>query len=221
MGAEVDREFVKDHPLFRRLQESRLAALTGAIRVRRHQPGHMIQVEQDPVLRLSLIRQGRVKVSRFQRDGKEIILALRQDGEVFGEVELLEQTEAAASVTALSQTVLYTLAHKTVLELLRDPGFAGAMRRLLCRRCREAYSQAEVLAVNNADARVRVALHRLAKARGPAGLTRDDLGGLTGVSRETVSRVVSELQQRRLLKAERQSVQVDDPDRLLDQLLEG
>ena len=99
---------------------------------------------------------------------------------------------------------------------------------MLCTRCREAWSQIEVLTFHNADARIRTALYYLSQKKGvhtkngtriDLKLTHKELADMTGISRETASRVLSALQSNGVLKVQSRHFVLSDPDELVDPLL--
>ena len=93
-----------------------------------------------------IVKDGRVKVSRLLPNGKERILAFRETGEYFGEMSLLDGGTSAATVTA---TILFTT-QRDFQKLLSNASINTALLRMLCTRCREAWSQIEVLTFHNA-----------------------------------------------------------------------
>ena len=99
---------------------------------------------------------------------------------------------------------------------------------MLCSRCREAWSQIEVLTFHNADARIRTALYHLSLKKGvptkngtriDLKLTHKELADMTGISRETATRVLSALQSEGVLTVQSRHFVLSDPDELVDPLL--
>jgi CRP-like cAMP-binding protein len=99
---------------------------------------------------------------------------------------------------------------------------------MLCTRCREAWSQIEVLTFHNADARIRTALYHLSLKRGvrtksgtriDLKLTHKELADMTGISRETATRVLSALQSDGILSVQSRHFILTDPEQLVDALL--
>ena len=99
---------------------------------------------------------------------------------------------------------------------------------MLCARCRDAWGQIEVLTFHNADARIRTALYQLCKQKGVEieggvkinlKLTHKELADITGISRETATRVLSNMQSSGVLSVEKKQFFIADPDSLVDVLL--
>ncbi len=98
---------------------------------------------------------------------------------------------------------------------------------MLCGRCRDAWGKIELLNFHNADARIRTALYQLCQQKGVATeggvkinrLTHRELADITGVARETASRVVSSMRSSGVLRVEKKYFFVSDPDSLVDEFL--
>ncbi len=85
-----------------------------------------------------------------------------------------------------------------------------------------------MLTFHNADARIRTALYQLCQQKGVETdggvkinlrLTHKELADITGISRETATRVLSSMQSEGVLKVEKKQFLVSDPDSLVDVLL--
>ena len=85
-----------------------------------------------------------------------------------------------------------------------------------------------MLTFHNADARIRTALYQLCQRKGietdggvkiNLRLTHKELADITGISRETATRVLSSMQSAGVLKVEKKQFFISDPDSLVDALL--
>ncbi|HIE65387.1 MAG: cyclic nucleotide-binding domain-containing protein [Nitrospira sp.] len=47
----------------------------------------------DPSQQVYLLKEGRVKISRVSEDGREVTIALLEPGEIFGELEVLDDSQ--------------------------------------------------------------------------------------------------------------------------------
>ncbi len=221
-------DFLRKVELFDGLDEEDLAQVTRLLRERNYKKNDIIFFEEDTGQYMYFVREGRVKVSRLLPNGKEMILAFHETGEYFGEMALIDGGTSPASVTAVGPTTIYILSGKDFAALLKRPETNGVILRTLCQRCREAWSQIEVLTFHNADARIRMAFYNLVQKRGvrkdsgveiPMKLTHKEISDIVGISRETATRVLNHLQDQNLIKVETRRYIILDPDRLLDELL--
>jgi len=153
---KVDQySFLREVALFEQLSDEELAEVAGMFRERTYRKNDIVFFEEDTGNYMYIVKEGRVKVSRLLPNGKEMILAFRETGEYFGEMSLLDGGTSAATVTAvIPSTILFTT-QRDFQKLLSNASINTALLRMLCSRCREAWSQIEVLTFHNADARIR------------------------------------------------------------------
>lgn len=226
MSASV--EFLRKISIFADLPEEELTEVSNLFRMRKYRKNDIVFFEEDTGQYMYLVKEGRVKVTRLLPNGKEMILAFHESGEYFGEMALIDGGTSPATVTALSPTTIYILSAKDFSHLLENPQINRVILRTLSDRCRDAWAQIEVLTFHNADARIRTAFYQLAKKRGvvtpdgvriPMKLTHKEIADIVGISRETVTRVLSHLQEQDLLEVRARQFVIKDPDQLVDDLL--
>src|SRR5712692_5603666 len=97
---EVDPRVLSRIKLFEDLSDDDLEGLAGFLRRRRFSRGHIILVKGDPGTSLYMIESGRVKIVLTSREGKEIVLAIQGEEEVFGELALLDGEPRSADAVA-------------------------------------------------------------------------------------------------------------------------
>jgi len=217
-------EFLRTVALFAGLSDEELGSLARLLVERRYGPGDVVLPEEETGRCVYIVREGRVKVSRWLPSGRELILAYHDAPEHFGEMALLDGRTTPATVTAVTAAAIVLLDRVHFEGLLRTPNFARALLQVLCDRCRDAWSQLEILNQREPDARLRMALHRLCQSHGraePDGvwidlrLTHRELANIVGVTRETATRALSRLEADELVIPRDKSFLVPDPDRLL------
>lgn len=196
--------FLRQVPLFRRLAEAQLEALASLAMERHFTKGEMIILAEAEGDALFVIEQGQVKVSLIHEDGREVILSFLGPGEVFGELALLDGKPRSATVIATAPTSLLVLRRADFLRLLLGtPQIAVSLLEELAERLRRTDQQMEGLALFNVASRISKTLLRLALERGvevaegyalEAPPTHQQLANMTGSTRETVSRVLKQLE---------------------------
>jgi CRP/FNR family transcriptional regulator, cyclic AMP receptor protein len=227
MSSEI-AQFLNSIPMFDGLSGDDLETVAGLFREKRYRKNDIIFMEEDTGQYMYLVREGRVKVTRLLPNGKEMILAFHEAGEYFGEMALIDGGTTPASVTAVLPTTIYVMGAKEFSYLLEHPKTNRVVLQTLCHRCRDAWAQIEVLTFHNADARIRMAFYQLVKKWGveadggfmiPMKLTHKELSDIVGISRETATRVLSHLQDQELIRVETRRFIVQDPERLIEDLL--
>lgn len=221
----IDSGFLRRVALFETLHDDELRALSERLIERRFERGQIVFTEDEAGDYMYIVREGRVKVSRWLPDGREVILAFRGAADFFGEMSLLDGQSPPATVTAVSRAAILSLSRARFRELLKRPPFAQALMDSLCTRCREAWQQIEVLSHRNAEARIRMALYHLCEREGERidgsvrialRLTHRDLANIAGVSRETATRVLRNLVHEKIVDMQGRLFEVPDPERLLE-----
>lgn len=224
----VDLSFLKRVAVFADLDEDTLVRISSLFKERHYKRSEIVFFEEDTGKYMYVVKKGRVKVSRLLPSGKEMILAFHESGESFGEMALLDGGTSPASVTAVVPTTIYVLSSSDFQNLLANQQINQALLKALCQRCRDAWAQIEILTFHNADARVRTALYQLCKKKGveengaikiDMRLTHKELADITGISRETATRILSHLQAEELIRVETRQFIIPDPDRLVEELL--
>jgi CRP/FNR family cyclic AMP-dependent transcriptional regulator len=165
---------------------------------------------------LYVILSGRVKVLIPDKHGREVILAVMGPNEFFGEMGLLDQQARSASVETLETSKMVRLSKAGFFGCLENNfGLAMLIIRNLVKRLRDADRQIESLAL--VDVYGRVARLLLDMAQNDDGQLKiatappkQEIARMIGASREMVSRVVKDLQDRGLIRAEGREIFVLD-----------
>lgn len=216
---------LKHVPLFSRLDESELKTLAGVTVVRQVPANTLILRADEEGDTLFVIQSGRVTVSIYSEEGKEVILSILKDGDFFGEMSLLDGELRSASVISTEETELILLRRYDFLQaLIQYPKIYATLLATLANRLRRTNRQVESLALLNAYGRVAGVLLQLAEDQGikdeSGGLTiierpiLSEIAGMAGTSRETVSRILNSLERQHYITRNGRKIHISDPDRL-------
>ena len=99
-----EASFLSRVPLFASLKEAQLAKLTEKLRTRSYRAGEVIFHQDDPGTLLYIIKSGRVKITTASPEGEEIIMAILNEGDSFGEIALLDGQPRSANTVAIEAT---------------------------------------------------------------------------------------------------------------------
>jgi CRP/FNR family transcriptional regulator len=211
-------------PLFAALDPESAASLEAAMTTRSVPRGHEVFREGDAGDRLFVVIEGKVKVWRSAADGRENLLAVLGEGEMFGELSLFDPGPRTASVSAVTDSRLASLDHDDLRPLLFDrPAVASQLLRALAQRLRRTNESLADLVFTDVPGRVAKALLDLAEKFGTEeadgtrvqhDLTQEELAQLVGASRETVNKALSEFASRGWLRLEGRTVLLIDRGRL-------
>ncbi len=170
-----------------------------------------------------LIKEGRVKVSRYSPEGREQILALLEPGDLVGELALVRETEPV-HVEAFEDTLICELSRRDFISLLRrQPEVMLYVMKLLAARLRVADEEIADLVFRDVSGRLAALLLRLAEAYGERDggklrltlrLTHHDIASMIGATRETVTSTLSRFRESRLIVTEQRHIVICDPEGL-------
>ena len=146
---------LRTFPIFQGLGDDRLAAVARCAMMRRVPRGAAVVHEGDRTDFVYFVLTGNLKVMVSDEDGREVILTILGQGEMFGEMGVLDDSPRSASVVAVSPSDLVTIA-KTDFKRLMQDNFELAWHVMcnLTRRLRDADRKIESLALMDVYGRV-------------------------------------------------------------------
>lgn len=204
------RGMLADHWLFESLSEAERGRLVRQLRQRRYAANQPIFRKGDAGTAMMAVTSGQVKISADSVDGRSVVLNIINTGEIFGEIALLDGRERTADATALGDTELLVLERRDFLPLVeRHPRLARKLLEVLCHRLRRTSEQIEDQLFLVRPVRLAKALLRLADDYGAEtadGITIDiklsqgELGNLTGLTRESINKQLSEWRAKDLVR---------------------
>jgi signal transduction histidine kinase len=110
--------FLKQIPLFSELPEEDLQRLCTQVEEVHLDEGQLLFAEGSRGDEAYIIKEGNLEVFKTSQ-GRKILLAVREVGEVIGEMALLEETDRMASVQALTNVTLVSIRKEHLDELMR------------------------------------------------------------------------------------------------------
>lgn len=200
-------ELIRRVPLFSALTDAQAATLAQAVVKRRLRRGEKLVEQGHRSEAMFILLTGRARVVAVDGRGREVILATLQPGDPIGEMSLIDREPHSATVRAEVQTDVLELGREAFERCLPHPSSAAhALMQALVRRLRQADRRIESLALMGVHGRVARLLIDAA-TEDAAGrllvrgrLSRQDMAKTVGASRERVSRVMKELEQRGFLE---------------------
>ncbi len=215
---------LSDTPLFAALDADSAEALRASMRELRLARSNVLFTEGEPGDRLYVITTGKIKLGRTAPDGRENLLAILGQGEMFGELSLFDPGPRTATATAVTDTNLLELGHENLEPwLLARPEVASHLLAALARRLRRTNEAMADLVFSDVPGRVAKALLDLARRFGVQSeeglhvthdLTQEELAQLVGASRETVNKALADFAGRGFLRLEGRAVVILDVERL-------
>jgi CRP-like cAMP-binding protein len=220
------KQLLLESPFFKGLPEDLIERATAHIVSRQHPPNQVILLENDWGSSVYFILDGWVKIRTYNLDGKEVTLNILGKGELFGEMAALEESPRSTDVITLAETLIGNMPAADFAELINTEPQAGIrLAQLMGRRLRQVNRR---LRLRESDSLSRVAdiLLFLADGQGKVSeagteipnLPHRELSSLSGLARETVTRVLSKLEKKGLIERDRDTLCIPDL-RALERLL--
>ena len=203
-------------PLFSGLSLSQQEALTALSRRQFFKKGATVFSRGDGSSGFYMILAGRVKVFQLSTEGKEQILHIFGPGESVGEAAVFSGALFPAYAEAYEDSTLLFIPRDSFIELIRnDPTLSLAMLAVLSKRLRMVTALVESLSLKEVPARLASHLLFLSAEGGAAGrieldISKGHLASLLGTIPETLSRILTKMTARGLIRSEGSRITILD-----------
>jgi len=200
-------------PFFENLEAEELKKVASLLITRKYDRGVNVFLEGGIGDEFYIIHSGVVKIYK-ESITREIILALFGEGDFFGEMAVLENEMArSASAMTMEDSILYVLKRKDFLWLMnQNPQISIKIMNTAMGRLRAANELIKDLTFRDARTRIMKGLFRLIEKHGVDSktgvlidlkLTHQQIADLTGTVRETVTKVMLDLQNQGYVKIDK------------------
>jgi CRP-like cAMP-binding protein len=194
--------------------------LSGLGMPRDYLAGATICLEGDPATQVYVLLAGWVKILSTTRDGHEIVLALRGDGEIVGETGGETTGRRNATIQAIGKVRALTVPYEKFSSFLdASQGADRAYRRVVTRKFNDADTLLRRRAVTTGAQRLAALLLDLAGRHGREvngatyvvmPLSQEELASLAGTSRATIIRAYGNWRKRGLLHTGQRRITILD-----------
>ncbi|MDD3786467.1 MAG: Crp/Fnr family transcriptional regulator [Hydrogenophaga sp.] len=196
-------ELIRRVPLFSTLTQAQAELVAEAVIKRRFKRGETIVEQGKKSNFLAIVLTGRARVVTQDGRGREVILATLNPGDYLGEMSLIDDQPHSATVRAEVQTDVLILGRLEFARCLpENTSMAYAVMKGLVQRLRQADRKIESLALMDVYGRVARVLLEFAQEDHSGRMvirervSRQDVAKMIGASREMVSRVMKDLEDR-------------------------
>lgn len=199
MRSRID--YIKGIPIFQSLDEGELEAVESILKERVYKKNSIVISEGNHGDSMFVVKSGKVKIYKTDVSGKEIILDIKGENKMFGEVTLFTDISYPATVKTIEDSEIIILENAELEKVVeRSPKLALGIIKVLSARLLKSQQKLKELVVDDVYMRTARELLSLAAKYGKEnggyteldlGLTREEIASIVGTSRETVSRVLS------------------------------
>ena len=215
---------LKKAPLFADLSDNELNFLAARAVPRHCEAGRMIFSEGEPCAGLYVIESGAVKVFKVSPGGREQVLTIEGAGGSVAELPVFDGGAYPASAAALSASSLLLVRKRDFQALcLEHPEVALKVLKVVGSRLRKLVGIIEELSFTTVRHRLAALLLRLAERKGKRTArgveltlraSNQELAAHIGTVRELVSRNLSRLRAKGILKLDGKKVVIPDLEAL-------
>ena len=212
------------HTFLALLDESERAAIEGLAIRRTFPAGSVLMFEHEVTERVMILLSGRVKVCRTGEDGRDLLLSIRDPGDVLGELGAVDDEPHVATVTALEPVTALVASTRAVRSHLEStPRVAVVLLEVIVRRFRETTVKRSQSAASDTMGRVAARILELCERDGTPTdggteivmpISQEELAAWTGASRAGVAHALQAMRELGWLTTKRGRIAVTDLEAL-------
>ena len=189
-----------------------------------HPPNQVLLLENDWGGSVYFILEGWVKIRTYNLDGKEVTLNILGRGEIFGEMAAMDKMPRSTDAITLTKTLIGRIPAEDFVNLINTEPMAGVhLVQLMAKRLRQVNRRLQLREASSIS-RVADAILFLVEGQGTEGeegteipnLPHREISSLSGLARETVTRVLTKLEKKGLIQRDADSMRIPDLPALED-----
>lgn len=212
--------------LLKTLSEEELKELAAVARKEHVGAGAVIFRKGAPGTSMYMLVDGRVKITTSGPTGNELLLALVDPGELFGEIAAVDGGPRTVNAIAVVPSSIVAIDRRFLTAVLgRNTSSARALSEALCVHLRTAIANVEKIALLDAQTRLWARLIDLGRRYAPNdfgggplriehGLSQQSLADSIGVTRVMVNRQLSSWREAGLIEDGRGFIVIRNPEAL-------
>ncbi|MBE6090014.1 MAG: Crp/Fnr family transcriptional regulator [Clostridium beijerinckii] len=197
-------------PIFENLNRDELVEIVNRINHKEFSKGGVIFNEGNIANTLYFINEGKIKLYKYTKDGKEQILHILSEGDFFGELELIKPSKYGFNSKAIEDAKICTLTKEEMKDIMmKNPEIGIKVLETVGERLSKVENLVQNLATNDVDSRMAYLIIELMEKYGEnvggnisvkLPISREDMANYIGVTRETISRKLKKLEDENLIK---------------------
>ena len=164
----------------------------------------IICLRGDPATYFAGIINGKLKVSSFSESGKEIAFHYLSEGDCFAEMSIFDnESTRSATITSVSKSEIIIIKNRDFINLMKEmPSIFFKIGKILSERLRHSNKKIELLCFCSLKRKVADYLIECCEKENYYTCSQKEIVEFTGASRESISRVISELKQNGIITKE-------------------
>jgi CRP-like cAMP-binding protein len=208
--------YLENFNLFSELKQDgmmQLNKISSMKEIARNQP---IYFPHEPSSSIFFLKTGRVKISKVNSDGKEMVVAFINPGEVFGEMAYLDEGERTDIAVTMEPSLICAINKNDFSEFVeKNPALNKKLTRIIGLKLKSYSERIEDLIFKDAKQRVISFLVKIATENGKQlgdqifvkpFLKHQDIADLTACARQTVNDVLTDFREKGIIDFDRKKL---------------
>ena len=180
----------------------------------------VVHFSDDSADRIYFLKQGKVKISKYSTDDKEMILSILGPGEIFGETGVMGEKSYGTVAEVIEDAIICSLRIGQLEEMLKlNSAFNFSVTKLIGLRYLKVQSRLESLVFKTAPQRIRGFIKEMADEHGKTlangteivvklKLKHEDIAKLTATTRQSVTTELNSLEKNGTILFDRKRILV-------------
>lgn len=176
--------------------------------------------------KIYFLKSGKVKISKYSEDGKEMILAILGAGELFGELSVISQDKRGEMAEVMEDAIICSLRIEDLQMMIeKNSKFNFSITKLIGLKLTKIQTRLESLVFKNTTERVKGFIQEMADEHGrklitgteieiKLKLTHEDIAKLTATTRQSVTTILNQLEKEGTILYDRKRILVKKYDAL-------
>lgn len=207
--------------LFMHLSKEDLVSILDIIKHKKYKKGETIFEVGDLFDTLYVVNSGRIKVHNYTLSGDDNILYFLEEGDNFGEINLLKSSQFKHRGTALKDTNLCMIKKNDFDKLIESrPSISFKIFESAYLRIRHLENHLQILQSNSAINKVAgyllMNLSNVETKLVDINMTQEEIANYIGIRRETYSRCFNQLIDENIIRKKNKSIEIVNMEGLLE-----
>lgn len=216
--------YLKRVNLFKGMSKEEMEQMARVVNEKSFHKKERIYFPGEPGRNIYLLKKGIVKISKITSDGRELTLTYLKPGEIFGELEAIEEIARDTQAEAHSDLLICVLRREDLMRMVEmKPKLGIRLSKLIGFRRRVIENRLENLIFRSIPQRLAALLLELSRDFGEStdasikitlSLTHQELANLIGSARPTLTDILNEFRIKGLIEISGKSITIKNAQAL-------
>lgn len=207
-------------PFLSDLNDQELEEIEKLITIKNYKKRQVLFGEDEPGEAIHFLISGKVKLTKNSETGRELIIGIRQAGEIFAEVVLFGGGNYPVTAEAIEDAKVGLLFNSDIEKMIKNnSNIAISIIKTLSSRLRTSQQKVKDLALKDTQGSMLSTLRRLVQEHGindgnqiiiDLNLTHQEFANFIGTSRESANRFISELRKNEIIDIDKGKIIIKD-----------